>query len=75
METGEVRAGCQVLDLDQQPGPASAEVKLADPDGGSVWACLGHADEILLTVPTAFIASQGGPGVTSYRSQRRRPVA
>jgi len=35
-----------------------AEVKLADSAGRSAWACLAHADEILVTVPGAFIASQ-----------------
>jgi anti-anti-sigma factor len=35
-----------------------AEVKLADSAGHSAWACLAHADEILVTVPEAFIASQ-----------------
>jgi catechol 2,3-dioxygenase-like lactoylglutathione lyase family enzyme len=73
LTAGGVRAACQVLDQDQQPCPASAEVKLADPGGGSLWACMGHADEILLTVPAAFIASEGGPGLSSYRS--RRPLS
>jgi predicted enzyme related to lactoylglutathione lyase len=35
-----------------------AEVKLADSAGHSAWACLVHADDILVTVPGAFIASQ-----------------
>ena len=38
--------------------PQQAEIKLADPAGHSAWACLAHADEILVTVPAAFIASQ-----------------
>lgn len=38
--------------------PQRAEVKLADSAGHSAWACLAHADEILVTVPGAFIASQ-----------------
>ena len=70
---GGTSTGCQVVDLLQQPCPSKADVKLADPDGGSLWACLSHADEILLTVPTAFIASQSGAGLSGYRS--RRPLS
>jgi len=67
---GGTSTGCQVVDLLQQPCPAKADVKLADPDGGSLWACLRHADEILLTVPTAFIANPSGAGLSGYRSRR-----
>jgi len=35
-----------------------AEVKLADSAGHSAWACLAHADEILVTARGTFIASQ-----------------
>jgi catechol 2,3-dioxygenase-like lactoylglutathione lyase family enzyme len=38
--------------------PQPAEVKLADPAGHSAWACLTHADQMLVAVPGAFIASQ-----------------
>src|SRR5690242_935436 len=66
---GGTSTGCQVVDLLLQPCPAKADVKLADPDGGSLWACLRHADEILLTVPTAFIANPSGAGLSGYRSR------
>lgn len=66
---GGTSARCQVLDVQQQPCQAAAEVKLADPGGGSLWACLRHAEEILLTVPTAFIANQNAPGLSGYRSR------
>lgn len=32
----------------------------------AVWVCLTHADEILMTVPVAFIASQGGRGIAAF---------
>jgi hypothetical protein len=48
-----------------------AEVKLADPAGGTVWACLIPADEILVTVPGSFIASQDEPGIGWFLSRRR----
>jgi len=67
---GGASTGCQVVDIQQQPCPAKADVKLADPDGGSLWACLQHADEILLTVPTAFIGNPSGAGLSGYRSRR-----
>jgi catechol 2,3-dioxygenase-like lactoylglutathione lyase family enzyme len=45
-----------------------AEVKLADSAGHSAWACLTHADEILVTVPGAFIASQDD-GLAAFLSR------
>jgi hypothetical protein len=46
-------------------------VKLADSGGDVVWACLAHAEEILITVPAAFIASRGQPGIAAFLSRRR----
>jgi hypothetical protein len=45
-------------------------MKLADSEGGTVWACLPHAEEILVTVPGAFIASQDGQGIAGFLSRR-----
>ena len=39
------------------------EVKLADSLGDRAWVCLTHAEEILVTVPTAFIASHDERGI------------
>jgi catechol 2,3-dioxygenase-like lactoylglutathione lyase family enzyme len=47
-----------------------AEVSLADSGGETAWACLAHADEILMTVPGAFIASPGDQGIAGFRSRR-----
>jgi catechol 2,3-dioxygenase-like lactoylglutathione lyase family enzyme len=63
---------CQVRDVDLRPCGKSAEVKLADSAGESVLACLDHADEILVTVRGAFIASNADPGVGSFLARRRR---
>ena len=63
---------CQVRDVDLRPCGQSASVKLADSAGESVWACLDHADEILVTVRGAFIASHADPGVGSFLARRRR---
>jgi catechol 2,3-dioxygenase-like lactoylglutathione lyase family enzyme len=54
---GGTTATCQV----RPAGKAcsrGAEVKLADSAGHAAWTCLAHADEILVTVPGTFIASQ-----------------
>jgi hypothetical protein len=66
---GGTTAICQVTDVHAPPCGQKAEVKLADPAGDTVWACLAHADEILVTVPGAFIASQEGGGLAAFLSQ------
>jgi catechol 2,3-dioxygenase-like lactoylglutathione lyase family enzyme len=64
---GGTRAQCEVSRAGKtcsQP----AEVKLADSAGHSAWVCLAHADEILVTVPGAFIASQDD-GLAAFLSR------
>lgn len=68
---GGTTATCQVNDLHAVPCAKKAEVKLADSAGDTVWACLAHADEILVTVPGAFIANQEGQGLVAFLSGRR----
>ncbi len=46
--------------------PDQAEVKLADSLGDSAWFCLPHAEEILVTVPAAFIASHDDRGIAAF---------
>lgn len=62
---------CEVSDLDGSPCGEPASVKLADSAGDSLWACLDHADEILVTVRGAFVASQAEEGISGYLSRRR----
>jgi hypothetical protein len=62
---------CQVSDTRAAPCRRRAEVKLADAAGDTVWACLAHADEILVTVPGSFIASQDEQGIGWFLSRRR----
>ena len=57
---------CQVTGRDGGRCPDPAEVKLADSLGDSVWACLPHAEEILVTVPAAFIASHDDRGIAVF---------
>jgi catechol 2,3-dioxygenase-like lactoylglutathione lyase family enzyme len=67
---GGTTATCQVRDHRRTECPRKAEVKLADSRGDTVWACLGHADEILVTVPGAFLASQESPGIAEFLRSR-----
>ena len=62
---------CQVADLDDTRCPNPAEVKLADSLGDRAWVCLMHADEILVTVPAAFIASHDDDqGIAAFLAHR-----
>ena len=61
--------GCQVPASGGKACPDKAEVKLADSGGDVAWACLTHAEEILITVPAAFIASRGEPGLANFLSR------
>jgi catechol 2,3-dioxygenase-like lactoylglutathione lyase family enzyme len=70
---GGTTATCQVGDFDGSPCPKKAEVKLADSGGDTAWACLTHADDVLVTVPGAFIASQDGHGIAAFLSRRGQP--
>jgi catechol 2,3-dioxygenase-like lactoylglutathione lyase family enzyme len=67
--SGGAMPGCQVRSFQGTTCQNDADVKLADSAGDTVWACLEHADEILVTVPAAFIASQG-EGIAGFLSRR-----
>jgi catechol 2,3-dioxygenase-like lactoylglutathione lyase family enzyme len=67
---GGTRVGCQIRDQHGEPCSNQTEVKLADPSGNSVWACLDHADEILVTVRGAFIAIQDETGIADFLARR-----
>jgi hypothetical protein len=64
---------CQVTGPAGNACPNTAEVKLADTAGHTVWACLSHADEILATVSGAFLASQDDPGIAGFLRSRQLP--
>src|SRR5258708_37167392 len=68
---GRASTVCQVRDMDRTRCRLKARVKLADAAGNSMWACLDHADEILVTVRGPFIASPAEEGVAGYLSRRR----
>lgn len=41
-------------------------MKLADSLGDSAWFCLPHAEQILVTMPAAFIASHDDRGLAAF---------
>lgn len=63
-------AGCQVMAAAGQRCAEPAEVRLADSAGTVVWACIAHAEEILVMVPGAFVASEEDTGIANYLSRR-----
>lgn len=69
--SGGARTRCKAHDAQHNPCRQKAEVKLADSAGDSVWVCLDHADEILVTVRGAFIASPADEGIAAYFASRR----
>ena len=67
---GGTAQACQVTALDNTRCLNPAEVKLADALGDRAWVCLTHADEILVTVPAAFIASHDERGIAAFLAHR-----
>ena len=61
---------CQASGPDNMRCPNQAEVKLADSLGDSAWVCLTHAEQILVTVPAAFIASHDDRGIAAFLAAR-----
>jgi catechol 2,3-dioxygenase-like lactoylglutathione lyase family enzyme len=55
--------------------PADAEVKLADSWGDTAWACITHADEVLVNARGAFIATEDAQGLSQFLRLRRLPRA
>ncbi len=63
---GGARQACQAGGRAGGRCPDQAQVKLADSRGDSAWVCLPHAEEILVTVPAAFIASHDDRGLAAF---------
>jgi len=62
---------CQIPVSGGAPCPEPADVKLADSWGDSAWACLTHAEEVLISVPGAFIAAEDSEGLARFLRRRR----
>ncbi len=68
---GGLAGRCQVSGSGFTPCGRDGEVKLADAAGDTVWACISHAEEILVSVPGAFIVDDGNPGIAAFLAGRR----
>lgn len=69
---GGTTARCQIGEPNGTACPSEAAVRLADPGGNAAWACLNHADEVLVSVRGAFIAAQGESGLPDFLARRSR---
>lgn len=69
-QRGTPRILCQVSGPQWVPCGATAEVRIADSAGDTVWVCLAHADDILVSVPGAFIASPEEGGIAAFLANR-----
>jgi predicted enzyme related to lactoylglutathione lyase len=70
---GGAPAHCQIGGPGDADCSEPAEVKLADPWGETVWGCMKHADEALITARSAFIATEDGLGLGPFLRNRRTP--
>ncbi|HXW44918.1 MAG TPA: VOC family protein [Streptosporangiaceae bacterium] len=68
---GGITADCQVAETGAQPCTRQAEVRIADNTGSAIWACMPHAEEILVMVPGAFVAAEQDQGIAAYLVRRR----
>jgi predicted enzyme related to lactoylglutathione lyase len=66
-------ATCQVPNAGNVPCPRPAEVKVADTWGDTAWACIAHAEEVLINTSNAFIANEDEQGLGAFLTGRRRP--
>lgn len=64
---------CQIGLSGGAPCPTDAEVKLADSWGDTAWACIEHADEVLVNARGAFIANEDAQGLAQFLRLRRLP--
>jgi hypothetical protein len=61
---------CQVGDARGGACSEPAEVKLNDSWGDTVWGCLPHAEEVLLSARGAFVATEDGQGLGEFLRNR-----
>jgi predicted enzyme related to lactoylglutathione lyase len=67
---GGAPSACQVIDPDGRACAAAAEVRLADSAGTAVWACIAHAEDILVMVPGSFVAADADSGIAGFLARR-----
>jgi catechol 2,3-dioxygenase-like lactoylglutathione lyase family enzyme len=62
---------CQIGGPGDEQCTEPADVKLADPWGETVWGCMNHVDEVLISARSAFIATEDAHGLGPYLQSRR----
>lgn len=62
--TGEHPITCRLGNPD--PCGRPAELKVADPWGDSAWGCVEHAEHVILTVRSTFVADKALSGLAAY---------
>ncbi len=62
---------CQLYASRDRRCDQPAEVKLADSWGDTAWACLVHAETVLVSAPGVFIANQDSQGLAPYLAMHR----
>ena len=67
---GGAPSSCQVGAVNSTRCPRTAEVKLADSWGTTVWACLPHTEEALIQASGAFIAAEDAHGLGPWLTHR-----
>jgi hypothetical protein len=67
---GKPAGQCSVRHDDGRPCHEPGEVMLADSAGDRLWVCLSHAEEILIAVPSAFVASHDDRGIAAFLATR-----
>ncbi len=68
---GDDRA-CEVGNPGNQPCPQPAQVKLADGWGDTAWACLPHAEDVLIQASGTFVANPDGKGLRTFLDRRHQ---
>lgn len=63
---------CQIGNADGTACGDPAQVKLTDSWGDTAWACLQHADEVILNAPGVYLASEDTRGLGQFLDVRRR---
>jgi catechol 2,3-dioxygenase-like lactoylglutathione lyase family enzyme len=61
---------CEVAQRDGARCEAAADVKLADSWGDTAWACLPHAEEVLVSARGAFLATTDDQGLGAFLKHR-----
>ncbi|HEY1618608.1 MAG TPA: VOC family protein [Streptosporangiaceae bacterium] len=68
---GGATVACEAGDPQGGDCGRTAEVRLADSAGTAIWACLSHAEEILVVVNGAFVASDEADGIAGFLARRQ----